>query len=102
MSDNGPLWEGRRWSKPAPRNVEWLVPEPDHVESSLCAFRDSDLVLSALEVATLTLAGVPPKPSEPVFVLVGPDDWCRLAVIQFPNPVAHPYSERLRVTVVLF
>ena len=75
--------------------VDWLVPAPAHIDDEPCTFRDSALVLQALEVADLQFAPVPSALVAPVFIFVGPDEWCHRAESSTPNSIAFPATECL-------
>ncbi|OLQ03718.1 hypothetical protein AK812_SmicGene13326 [Symbiodinium microadriaticum] len=75
--------------------VDWLVPTPAHIDDEPCTFRDGALVLQALEVADLQFAPVPSALVAPVFIFVGPDEWCHRAESSTPNSIAFPATECL-------
>ena len=73
--------------------VEWLVPSPDHVESSLGSFKDRELVLSLLEVSDIPFPAPEGVPASPVYFLVGPSRWSKELDSVYPNCLVFDWEE---------
>ena len=75
--------------------VDWLVPHVDHTEIPVYAFRNSSILLGAVEVAAIRLPQTPQVASEVVEVCIGPDDWC--ASSHGPQRVVYSFTECLAI-----
>ena len=76
--------------------AEWLVPSPDHLESSLKTFKDCELILSLLEVCDIPLPAPVAESIPPAYILVGPSQWGKDSRLDYPNSIVYDWEECLQ------